>query len=93
MTVEQILLTGISAVTTALIAVVKILWSRSEQCEKDRRDLRQEIEDVKTLNGELTGFQKAVNRCPQPACTFRDEPGPARHAPGSKWQQTEPGHA
>ena len=84
MTVEQILLTGISAVTSALLFVVKILWHRSEQCESDRRDLRQEIEDVKTHNGELRGYLEAVGACDKKDCTFARRPLPSRHSPGQE---------
>jgi hypothetical protein len=77
MNVEQILLTGISAVTSALLFVVKILWRRSEDCEVDRRDLRQEIEDVKTHNGELRGYLEAVGACNKKDCVFSRRAWPA----------------
>jgi hypothetical protein len=77
MNVEQILLTGISAVTSALLFVVKILWRRSEDCEVDRRDLRQEIEDVKTHNGELRGYLEAVGACNKQDCVFSRRAWPA----------------
>jgi hypothetical protein len=77
MNVEQILLTGISAVTSALLFVVRILWRRSEECESDRRDLRQEIEDVKTHNGELRGYLDAVGACDKKDCVFARRPKPA----------------
>jgi hypothetical protein len=68
MTVEQVLLSGIGAVTAALVFVCKILWNRSEGCEADRRALRQEIEDVKTNNGQLSGFTQAVGACDKQGC-------------------------
>lgn len=87
---EQLLLAGITAVTSALIFVVKVLWSRSEQCETDRISLRQEIEDVKTANGVLKGFREAVDRCPMQGCSFADG-RPSRHtAKISTWHQDKP---
>jgi hypothetical protein len=78
MSVEQLLLTAISGLTSALLFVVRILWKRSEQCETDRVSLRQEIEDVKTVNGEYRGFNEAVRRCPVKDCSFADA-RPVRH--------------
>lgn len=90
MTAEQLLLSGITAVTTALMFVANILWKRSEQCEADRISLRQEIENVKTDNGELRGFKKAVDRCPLQGCTFADG-RPARHTSKvSTWHKDKP---
>src|SRR5262249_30751199 len=89
MTVEQALLTGISAVTSALLFVVRILWHRSEECESDRRDLLQEIEDVKTHNGELRGYLEAVGSCDKKDCSFTRIPERARK-PNRKRETTNP---
>ena len=78
MTPEQLLLSAITALTSALLFVCKELWRRSNQCEADRVALRQEIEDVKTTNGELHGFMEAVKRCPVEGCGLR-EGHPVRH--------------
>ena len=78
MTSEQLLLSAVTALTSALCFVVKELWRRSNQCERDRIALRQEIEDVKTSNGEMHGFLEGVKRCPVEGCGFR-EGHPARH--------------
>jgi hypothetical protein len=87
MTPEQMLLAALGIVTGWLLVMAKILWGRSEECEHDRRSLRQEIEDVKTLNGELRGFASAVELCQKKDCAFA-RPGPARHQEGSRWGQS-----
>lgn len=87
MTVEQMLLAAVSALTSALLFVVKILWKRSEQCETDRRELRQAVEDVKTENGRLSGFLEAVGLCDKKDCRFAR---PARHTSlRSAWPSAE----
>lgn len=70
MTAEQILMSGITAVTGALVFIAKELWERSEQCESDRKELRQEIENVKTKHGEYHGLLTAVGSCGKSACQF-----------------------
>lgn len=82
MTPEQLLLTALSAVTTALLWVVKELWRKSIECESDRHELRQLVEDVKTTNGELRGYLQAVGACPQKDCAFAR---PARHTGKVPW--------
>jgi hypothetical protein len=69
--IQNLLLAGIGGVTTALVFVCKLLWSRSEECEKDRRELRTEIESVKSTAGVATGTLAMYQRCPTPGCPFR----------------------
>jgi len=64
MTLENALLTAIGSVTSCLVFVVKLLWRKSEECEKDRRYLRQEIESLKSENGLATGKLQAFQSCP-----------------------------
>lgn len=71
MTIEQILIGGIGAVTTALVFLFNLLWQRSEECEKDRRALRDEIEEVKAAAGVSTGTLKAFEKCPEKSCPFK----------------------
>lgn len=71
MEVEQYLLTAIGAITSALVYVTKLLWDRSVQCEKDRVELREEIETLKEAKGLADGTLKAFERCPAPACPFK----------------------
>jgi hypothetical protein len=85
MDVEQYLLTAISAVTGALVFVVKILWSDMRECRRDRSALWQRLEDMKTHNGELRGFLEAVGLCRQTDCQFAR---PARHTSSKPFKET-----
>jgi hypothetical protein len=71
MSIEALLLSALSAVTGALVFVVKLLWARSEQCEKDRVELREEIEHLKETKGMAEGTLKAFGMCPAAACPFK----------------------
>lgn len=82
MTPEQLLLSALTAVTSALLYVVKELWSKAKECESDRKELRQLVEDVKTVNGELRGYLQAVGACSTTGCTFAR---PARHTGKVPW--------
>lgn len=77
MTLENALLTALTAVTSALVYVARLMWVKQERCEADRYELREEIEEMKALHGEATGTLNAVKRCPVPGCMFRDPPGSA----------------
>ena len=71
MSLEQALLTGISALTGALVFLFRILWQRSEQCEKDRVEMRLRLERLEGDNGRAQGELKAVQNCKQDKCPFR----------------------
>ena len=71
MTLEQALLTGISALTGALVFLFRILWQRSEVCEQDRVELRLRLERLEGDNGRAQGELKAVQNCRQDGCPFR----------------------
>ncbi|WP_050025214.1 hypothetical protein [Verrucomicrobium sp. BvORR034] len=75
MNLENALLTALTAVTSGLVYVCRLMWVKQEQCEKDRYELREEIEEMKSLHGVATGTLNAVRRCPVPGCMFRDPPG------------------
>ena len=64
----RLLLYAVTAVTGALVFVCKILWGDKQDCKKDRAELRQEIESVKTTNGTLGGFTYAVGACDKQGC-------------------------
>lgn len=82
MTLEQALLTAIASVTTALVFVCKILWKRSDQCEADRRELRDEIEKLGVAHGVATGTLAVMQRCPMQTCPFRGpQPPPVAPVP------------
>lgn len=72
MSIEQALLAGLSATTTALVWAVTKLWGRSEECEADRRGLRIEIEKLKSEHGHAEGRLEMFTQCPQAACPFID---------------------
>jgi len=72
MTLESALLTAISGVTGALCFLAKILWRRSEQCESDRKELRDAIESVRTQAGENHGMLMAYRMCPSKPCPFKE---------------------
>jgi hypothetical protein len=73
MTTEQLLLTAVSAVTGALCFVARLLWARSELCERDRYELREEIEALKEAKGLADGTLKAFERCPSLNCPFKPQ--------------------
>ena len=72
MSIEQALLSGLSATTTALVWAVTKLWSRSEECESDRRSLRHEIEDLKHSKGHAEGRLELFSRCRVDTCPFSE---------------------
>ena len=63
MTLEQALIAAIGSVTTALVWVAKLLWGKSEQCERDRNELRKEINKMKGDHGLAVGTLKAYEKC------------------------------
>ena len=65
MTLENALLAAIGSVTSCLVVVVKLLWKKSEDCERDRRALRLEIENLKSENGLASGRLQAFQSCPK----------------------------
>lgn len=73
MTFEQGAIIVIGGLTTALCFIAKILWERSNACEKDRYELRIAIEQAKEQRGELRGEIKAYERCPHDQCPFKDD--------------------
>ena len=73
MTTEQVLLSGISAVTTALCVFARILWLRSDQCEKDRKEMGTQIAVLKEAIGLANGTLNGFKRCPADACPFRND--------------------
>jgi hypothetical protein len=81
MDLQTVLIGGITAVTGALVYVSGLLWQRSEKCEKDRDELREEIEAVKEEFGESKGTMKAFQNCPAENCPFKPA-RPARYRDG-----------
>jgi cell division protein FtsL len=70
MTLENALLAALSAVTSGLVYVARLLWVKQEQCEKDRYSLREEIEELKLEHGVATGRLSLMQRCPMKNCPY-----------------------
>lgn len=73
MSIEQALLAGLSATTTALVWAVTKLWAKSEECEADRRGLRKEIEDLKADHGHARGRLEIYENCTATHCPFSEQ--------------------
>lgn len=72
LTVANVLMGGITAVTGVVCYVSKLLWQRSEQCEKDRYELRAKVEKLEADYGVATGMLNMIARCPVEKCPFRN---------------------
>lgn len=70
MNFEQALQLALTGVVSALVFVCKLLWSRSEKCESDRYELREEIELLREQTGHSKGRLEGFERCPEKACPF-----------------------
>lgn len=70
MTLEQALICGIGALSTALTWAVTKLWAKSEECEADRRALRHAIEDLRAEHGLAKGMLESYKNCPLAECPF-----------------------
>lgn len=70
MTLEQALICGIGALSTALTWAVTKLWAKSEECEADRRALRHAIEDLRAEHGLAKGRLESFEHCPLTECPF-----------------------
>lgn len=73
MSFEQGSIIVIGSVTAALVFLFGLLWKRSEQCEKDRRELRTEVEALKEAKGLAHGELISYRRCPAARCPFKDD--------------------
>lgn len=71
MTPENMLLTALSAVTSALVFVARILWRRSETCEQDRRALYESMLQIKQELGKTQGALSAIQSCHVADCPHR----------------------
>lgn len=67
-----ILQAAVVAVTGALCFVCRLLWTKSEKCESDRYELRNEIEELKEAHGHAKGELISFNRCPDRDCPFKE---------------------
>lgn len=74
MTPEALLLGGLSAVTSTLCVVAKLLWTRSERDRKALEQVRIELEKLKEAKGKAEGELVSFKRCPAQTCPFKEKP-------------------
>jgi len=67
----ELLTAGIGAVTAALCVVCRLLWTKSETCERDRSAMRILIESLIKENGLTVGTLTAFKMCPDASCPFK----------------------
>ena len=73
MTIQNVLLGGISAVTTALVWVAKILWEQSKECARDRAELHKKVAELESARGEAVGQLHAIGKCAQTDCPLKGQ--------------------
>ena len=71
MTLEQILLTAFSGVLSFCGFILKLLWAKSEACEKWRSEKEPLINEMAERLGIAEAMTGIVNRCHVDACPFR----------------------
>jgi len=65
MTLETALLSALSAVTSALVWAVQVLYARLQKAESTVEELRQLIEGLYRENGEQAAKVEMFERCPK----------------------------
>ena len=65
------LLAALSAVTSALVFIARILWKRSELCEQDRRQLYMDIISIRHELGKAQGVLSSIQSCNIAECPHR----------------------
>jgi hypothetical protein len=68
MTLEQALLTALTAVSGVLVTVSKLLWKEAIECKDDRKTIRAELDELREQHGLNAGRLEAVDRCPIASC-------------------------
>lgn len=71
MTPEQLLLTAFSGILSFLGYVLKLLWSKSEACEKWRAEKEPIITEMAERLGIAEGVATFVNSCSIDGCPFK----------------------
>jgi len=71
MTPEQLLLTAFSGILSFLGYVLKLLWSKSEACEKWRSEKEPIITEMAERLGIAEGVATFVNSCSIDGCPFK----------------------
>lgn len=70
MSVESAAISALSAVVAGLCFLFKLLWRRSEECEKWRAEKEPIINELMERLGVLSGVARLVQECQTPSCTF-----------------------
>ena len=77
MSLEGILLSGISAVTIALVFVWGLLWKQMQECKDDRKVLHSEnkeqakaIAKLEAEVGSLETYKEIIQNCQTTGCIF-----------------------
>jgi hypothetical protein len=70
MTPEQLLLAALTAVTSGLCFLFKLVWSRSDACEKWRAEKEPIINEMAQKLGLAEGVANIVNACKTKGCPF-----------------------
>lgn len=70
MTFEQALISALGIVTSALAAVCKLLWKRSEACEKWRNDKEGLLNELSQKLGALNSAVAFFRQCKTNGCAF-----------------------
>jgi hypothetical protein len=71
MTLEQALLSALTAVSGVLLTVARLLWKEALECKDDRKTIRTELDRLNVQVGLSTGRLEAVEHCPQASCPFQ----------------------
>jgi hypothetical protein len=71
MTLEQALLSALTAVSGVLVTVSRLLWKEALECKDDRKTIRAELDELREQHGLNAGRLEAVDRCPISACPHR----------------------
>ena len=71
MSPEQLLLTAVTAVTGGLCFLFKLVWTRSEECEKWRAEKEPIISEMAQKLGLAEGVATFVNACATRGCPFK----------------------
>jgi hypothetical protein len=70
MTLETAAIAAVGAVTTALCFLFRLLWSRSQECEKWRKAKEPLIEQMAQQLGIHCGITRMVNACHVKGCPY-----------------------
>lgn len=70
MSVESAAISALSAVVAGLCFLFKLLWQRSEACERWRNDKEPLLRDLSEKLGALNGAMTLFRQCKTPNCMF-----------------------